>query len=98
MFIRTIMVISTAIVVATPAVAKFEPETGFGYEISDFLTPELSLSDPTACGQMIDVLDGYKAFLGKDTYEEDKNSLLTILTGNSPDHQYLSPLSLVACN
>ncbi len=98
MLTRTILAISTAILVATPALAKFESEAEFGNEIADFFVLDASFSDGIACNQEIDVLDGYKAFLGKEVDADGEQSLLTTLTGISPELNYSAPLPVVACN
>ncbi|MDA9208084.1 hypothetical protein N9O61_04275 [Octadecabacter sp.] len=98
MLTRTILAISTAIVLATPAMAKFENDADFGNELGDFFVSDATFNDGIACNQEIDVLDGYKAFLGKEVEADSEQTLLFTLTGVSPDPQFTAPLPVVACN
>ena len=101
MFNRTCIALAAALVAATPLLALIEENTETALNTQDADVVQTSyaqiLGAGPACGETIDVLAGYKAFLGKDTSYEDAEQLMMMIDGAVPNHMQLAPTPIVAC-
>lgn len=102
MFNRTFMALCTALVVANPALARLEDEADFAPDFTVSTEVDASyaqiLNAGPACGQSVDVLVGYKSFLGKDTSYDDALQILMMTDGFVPNHRADAPIPVVGCS
>lgn len=98
MFSRAAIVLFIVAMIASPAVAGFEEEAEFHFEIANYLSPHSIFIDGTMCQTSSDLQFTNRVELAKPVEETEHKSLLMALTGTMSHDLSKETLPFVACN